>query len=286
MAKLIYNKIKRSLFFMKYFFFFSLLGLLLNDNIKALSKNSKNQDIKRLKCLLKAYPDFFCSFKETKLKSCDGKIWDFYGKKSHDNYQSKLNFPSLKDQMELSYPKGLNFTLPFPENFDPGRIRYEPLFRSIYGTTAKEVRKNLVTVKWLPSFTKKKLRVTKINGVNKKIEAISSAIEKLPYKIRRVVYNPMGTFNWRYIKGTKRLSTHSFGIAIDLVSPTAKNYWKFSSPNKNKKYHYKNTFPLEIVEIFEKHGFIWGGKWYHFDGLHFEYRPELLVEGCFKSNSL
>jgi hypothetical protein len=30
--------------------------------------------------------------------------------------------------------------------------------------------------------------------------------------------------------------------------------------------------------IFEKHGFIWGGKWYHYDTMHFEYRPELLPE--------
>jgi len=33
---------------------------------------------------------------------------------------------------------------------------------------------------------------------------------------------------------------------------------------------------LEIVEIFERHGFIWGGKWYHYDTMHFEYRPEML----------
>jgi hypothetical protein len=40
---------------------------------------------------------------------------------------------------------------------------------------------------------------------------------------------------------------------------------------------YKNRIPLELVAIFEKHGFIWGGKWYHYDTMHFEYRPELLV---------
>ena len=32
----------------------------------------------------------------------------------------------------------------------------------------------------------------------------------------------------------------------------------------------------EIARIFERHGFIWGGKWYHYDTMHFEYRPELL----------
>jgi hypothetical protein len=30
------------------------------------------------------------------------------------------------------------------------------------------------------------------------------------------------------------------------------------------------------VRVFEKHGFIWGGAWYHYDTMHFEYRPELL----------
>ncbi len=33
--------------------------------------------------------------------------------------------------------------------------------------------------------------------------------------------------------------------------------------------------PMEIVRIFEKHGFIWGGRWHHYDTMHFEYRPEL-----------
>jgi hypothetical protein len=34
--------------------------------------------------------------------------------------------------------------------------------------------------------------------------------------------------------------------------------------------------PPEIVAGFERHGFIWGGRWAHFDTMHFKYRPELL----------
>lgn len=37
---------------------------------------------------------------------------------------------------------------------------------------------------------------------------------------------------------------------------------------------YANCIPMEIVRVFEKHGFIWGGRWYHYDTMHFEYRPE------------
>ena len=35
--------------------------------------------------------------------------------------------------------------------------------------------------------------------------------------------------------------------------------------------------PTEIIDIFERRGFIWGGKWSHYDTMHFEYRPELLT---------
>jgi hypothetical protein len=58
-------------------------------------------------------------------------------------------------------------------------------------------------------------------------------------------------------------------IAVDFS-----NYWLWE---KKGAPEYKNSIPYEIVAIFEKHGFIWGGKWYHFDTMHFEYRPELLI---------
>ena len=37
-----------------------------------------------------------------------------------------------------------------------------------------------------------------------------------------------------------------------------------------------DRIPKEIVDVFEKYGFIWGGRWYHYDTMHFEYRPEFL----------
>jgi len=49
-------------------------------------------------------------------------------------------------------------------------------------------------------------------------------------------------------------------------------YWRW---NKGK-YRYRNSIPYAIVKAFEDNGFIWGGKWYHYDTMHFEYRPELL----------
>ena len=39
--------------------------------------------------------------------------------------------------------------------------------------------------------------------------------------------------------------------------------------------YYPNQIPWPIILAFEKYGFIWGGKWHHYDTEHFEYRPEL-----------
>ena len=35
--------------------------------------------------------------------------------------------------------------------------------------------------------------------------------------------------------------------------------------------------PQKVIEIFEEHGFIWGGKWIIWDNMHFEYRPEVIL---------
>jgi len=34
--------------------------------------------------------------------------------------------------------------------------------------------------------------------------------------------------------------------------------------------------PEPLVRAFERQGFVWGGKWFYFDTMHFEYRPEIL----------
>ena len=54
------------------------------------------------------------------------------------------------------------------------------------------------------------------------------------------------------------------------------NYWQWDCKckNENTQLIYKNRIPKKLVMIFEKYGFIWGGNWYHYDTMHFEYRPE------------
>src|SRR5438128_1043434 len=55
-------------------------------------------------------------------------------------------------------------------------------------------------------------------------------------------------------------------------------YWRWAIPRYPIRW--KNKVPQAIVDAFEAEGFIWGGRWLHYDTMHFEYRPELLDPDC------
>jgi peptidoglycan L-alanyl-D-glutamate endopeptidase CwlK len=164
---------------------------------------------------------------------------------------------------------------------DLERDMCEPFFKKMYGNTAANVQKHLVTVYWLSKIYGKKypLRITSINGVAEKVKRISEALENLPPKFHKYVMKPASSFYWRKVAKEKYLSLHSFGIAID-INIDYSNYWLWDwikAKKNGTKPKYQNHIPSEIVAIFEKEGFAWGGKWYHYDTMHFEYRPELFV---------
>ena len=69
---------------------------------------------------------------------------------------------------------------------------------------------------------------------------------------------------------------HAWGAAID-INPAKSDYWLWHRATAGLADRV-NRVPLEIVRVFERHGFIWGGRWVHYDTMHFEYRPELLGE--------
>lgn len=91
-------------------------------------------------------------------------------------------------------------------------------------------------------------------------------------------------YNWREIAGTSSLSFHSYGAAVDLLPRSyggRQAYWRWAAENYDDWFllpHSERFLPPEsLIEAFERHGFIWGGKWFYFDTMHFEYRPEILV---------
>ena len=197
-----------------------------------------------------------------------------------------INNPSFADQLEQNlYIAGKPEM--YPQD-DPGRVRYEPFFRKMYGNSPAQVEANLAYVSWMPNVLGAHapiLRVTRINGIHEKIQKISKELEELVVQYPEYIEfvdRPGGTFCWRMIAGTNRLSNHSFGMTID-INVSRSHYWQWDLKKEGRAVHedvqleYRNAIPWEIVEIFEKHGFIWGGKWYHYDTMHFEYRPELII---------
>ena len=223
--------------------------------------------------LAKAYPDYISGGTDNLLVWTDGKKMEIDDGLSKP-FEKLLNQPDIEDQFTWDYPLGHDAYSPPKYQHDPGRVRYEPFFKKMYGHSAKAVKANLVKIKWMPKSTNRSVWVTRINGVDKKLAAVSRELDQLPPALKKYVTKTAGTFNWRTISGTKRLSTHAFGTAID-INIDYSHYWKWDKKSKGKL-AYKNRIPKPIIEIFEKHGFIWGGKWYHYDTMHFEYRPELI----------
>ncbi len=249
----------------------------LNNLNKVCSKNnllSENEVIK--KKLLKCYSEFIDSISNDYVYFKNKSRIEFYNKLNKKNFEDSLNNASIKDQFCQKYVVGKNYTLPISVNNDAGRIRNDEFFKKIYGKNKIEVENNLTTVVWLPNKLNKKIIFSKINGASSQLQKVSQELDKLPDSLIKYCNKLGGTFSWRPIAGTNRLSMHSFAIAIDINTEFS-HYWRNNSPDKNGIYIYRNNIPFEIVSIFEKHGFIWGGKWYHFDTMHFEYRPELIL---------
>jgi hypothetical protein len=165
---------------------------------------------------------------------------------------------------------------PPAQNFDPGRIRNEAFFLKMYGATRQAVNQNLVQITWCPKLVGQKITVTRVNGVDKQLLKISTELDQHP-ELKKYLTDIGGTFNWRNIAGTNRHSMHSFGMTMD-VNTKYSDYWQWSCNCKTEEtpVKYVNRIPQLIVDTFEKYGFIWGGKWYHYDTMHFEYRPELI----------
>lgn len=181
----------------------------------------------------------------------------------------KIASPDLEDMLSAPYVRGPIAAVDDPER-DPGRARVEALFRATYGATPAEVEKALVPV----TLMKRSVRIHR--RVAAALRRVSDRLEALGDPSLARFFAPLGgTFNPRAIAGTDRTSAHAWGIALDL-NPALGDYWR----NGGARIAWKNRVPESIVAAFEAEGFVWGGRWYHYDTMHFEYRPELFDPDC------
>jgi hypothetical protein len=224
--------------------------------------------------LVRAYPDSLAGYDSTDLIWRDGTRMALSDGRPAKSFAEMLRHASLLDQLRLAYPAAATGAVPGPDD-DPGRIRNRAFFDKMYGDCWKgEVSLRLVPVVWLPRSWGRSIRITSVNGVAERIAAVSEELDALPDAVKRYAYPPAGTYNCRTVADTGEPSMHAWGAAIDISTAHA-DYWLWHGSGRIEAGPV-NRIPLEIVAVFERHGFIWGGKWSHYDTMHFEYRPELL----------
>jgi hypothetical protein len=205
------------------------------------------------------------------------------------NNGEKFYFPTGKKE------KGKNYTSNF-YNYKKGTEKMEhsgiyffgkgnyDFFLSVYGKNNTEVHDNLSDVnifgKVLPFNSKNNASANLQKAVNE-IENVSKE-DKNINDWKKSLY--ISTYSNRNVANENRPSMHSFGIAVDFVPKRYSKdiYWLWSAEFIGDWWDIsdadKINVPQKVVDIFEKYGFCWGGKWFRFDMMHFEYRPEIVSE--------
>lgn len=230
-----------------------------------------------LLCLMLAYPEYISGVE----RSADGNVYLvmksgqrlIYDDKNTKNADQRMANPDLQDMLEQPYPLTTDCKL-MEKDFDPGRVRMYSLLKEVYGSNRQQIEKQLGNV----NVGGRSLQFAKNNAAGTALKAAMTEVAALAKSNSRVgaaAFPSSGTYNYRVISGTNRLSPHAFGIAIDLARDS-RDYWQWATREQGQKR--LDTYPKEIVEIFEKNNFVWGGKWGHFDILHFEYRPEIILK--------
>lgn len=196
-----------------------------------------------------------------------------YDDKKEKTYDQRFFYADLEDTLSDIYPLNMIDKV-MDNNYDPGRIRNYRFLGAMYGESKSEIEKNLKSISTYYG-------TVMFSTVNKAGEELKAALNDISNTIQRgsrdesYVAPLSGGYNYRHIQDTGLLSAHSYGISIDL-NRNDSDYWKWVSKEEGSKRI--ASYPRAVVDAFENHGFVWGGKWCHFDILHFEYRPEIILK--------
>lgn len=241
-------------------------GQIVDEVTVAESATTTPIDPKR-QALLSAYPEKIASIEGNTLTFTDGSTMVYDDGKEKD-FVTALDNSDPEDMFFVAYDSSVT---PPAYLSDPGRSRSEELFKKMYGNSESKVRSQLVPVDWFGQ----KVQFSSTNGAADSLKKVAAELKNHP-DLKKYLKSS-GTFYWRAVRGANRLSAHSYGIAFD-IGVDHSDYWLWKNPGASEtaKIKYANKIPKQIVNIFERHGFVWGGNWYHYDTMHFEFRPEIL----------
>jgi cell wall-associated NlpC family hydrolase len=216
--------------------------------------------------LLLNYPDIK-TVKENAVLFADGTSLPYDDGKLK-SFTQKLRHADIEDHFAQSYPSFTSIA-ESDSNENPGRFRNEALFDKLYGASRSEIEKNLVAVRWLPAHGGGTLLFNNKENAAAQLQKVSDELDTLPDEYIKYLQNVDVTYYYRAMGSSGDELPHRYGIAIDLERKIT------TCRRPDAENRCKNEIPQKIVEIFEKYGFVWGGRWYRFDTGHFEYRPEM-----------
>jgi hypothetical protein len=128
--------------------------------------------------LVKAYPDFLEKIEGNDLVWKDGTRQRIDDGKAGKTFEAMLDDPDIKDMFAMTYPAGDKGLAP-AVNFDPGRIRYMPLFLKMYGDCQKtNLAAGAADVVWLRSKYGKTVKFSKINGAAAALQKVSDELDR------------------------------------------------------------------------------------------------------------
>jgi hypothetical protein len=225
----------------------------------------------RLERLVARYPDHLARIEGDDLVWRDGTRMPTGARLPERPFAQMLADASLADQLRQAYAPGPPAGPP-PREHSPGRLRHTAFFTKMYGDCRAAAGGPRRNVTWMPRSAPQPLQVATTNDVATRLERVIAALETLPDRTRAHLVPSAGTYACRAVADTGLPSMHGTGAAIDIATRHS-DYWFWARARGDIPY--RNRIPFEIVEAFEAERFVWGGKWYHYDTMHFEYRPEL-----------
>ena len=227
----------------------------------------------RLARLVAAYPDHLARIDGADLVWRDGTRMATGAGRPERPFETMLRDATLADQVRQTYASGPPSGPPARDH-SPGRLRNTAFFVTMYGDCRRGgAAGRHRTVTWMPKTRPQPLPVTTVNDVASRLERVIADLEGLPDRLKAYLVPSAGTFNCRTVADTGLLSMHAYAAAIDIAVAHS-DYWSWARARGDIPY--RNRIPYAIAEVFEAQRFIWGGKWYHYDTMHFEYRPELI----------
>jgi hypothetical protein len=195
---------------------------------------------------------------------------------------SRLDRRESCDPVFYRYPLEPLTKAPVPAAEFPTSCRHVP--EILWGETESEARRHASGVRFIGRrmFVNDVLRAP-LAAVERDLRALAARDTAVAEWIDEIEITY--SFVDRDISATDTPSYHAWGLAFDLVPESYEGrhvYWRWSRALDRQGWQ---SIPLEerwspppgVVEIFERHGFVWGGKWGYFDMIHFEYRPEILI---------